>query len=691
MSAPATPPLSPRPLAPPSAPPGPIPPVVTADETDSPNASRDDDPGELARRAGAPSDFFDAITLDLFRDPVRIASTGMVYERHAIESWIASGGRLCPATGLAIPEDAAVDDIIVPDDALRARILDFALRKCPEIVDRETCAIVPSAEMRAHYAAARRRQREKDEACALRAAARGVKETPSSRPPPPPSLGGVSERRTTNDVGLFVPSAVSEQEIPRIPRRRSSDGSSSDGCFFPGWFSFPPAYALVLFFHLLAFAARVGVPAAFATAPIAENPFVGADACALLAGGGSSSRSNASSSSSIEHAPYASSGAAFAESEGGFAAWSAFFASAFAHAGFVDLVAFCVFFGLVAPATERVLGPFWIAWFATVAPAAGATASAAFAPGKIFVAGFGALAATAAAALVAASAGLFADEERRRRQLMMMRTTTLVRLRNRGGDISPSDDAQFVAAAVRGPGVAKPLFVPFWSSALALFFAFALSLAPFHDPVGALVSTLVGASFAVLACWPELEARRRLPSFAKRLAAVAAAALLIAPAIAVARVENKGAAAAGSGGEALLDALPAKWRLAADASCPPALAEAANWSCDADEFYAFSRRPSPGGEGEEEAFVLAPRCGGSGGSSESPGGGGNDGDGIGGASGTPPTEEENDALPPRPAAPPPTRADDEDDDEEETRRRRATAAKRIRRRRSDESERWWWW
>ena len=294
----------------------------------------------------------------------------------------------------------------------------------------------------------------------------------------------------------------------------------------------------MLFFHLLAFAARVGVPAAFATAPIAENPFVGADACALLAGG-SSSRSKTSSSSSIEHAPYASSGAAFAESEGGFAAWSAFFASAFAHAGFIDLLAFCVFFGLVAPATERVLGPFWILWFATVAPAAGATASAAFAPGKIFVAGFGALAATAAAALVAASAGLFADEERRRRQLMMMRTTTLVRLRNRGGEISPSDDVQFVAAAVRAPGVAKPLFVPFWSSASALFFAFALSLAPFHDPVGALVSTLVGASFAVLACWPELEARRRLPRFAKRLATVAAAALLIAPAIAVARVENK--------------------------------------------------------------------------------------------------------------------------------------------------------
>merc|ERR1719238_2089980 len=347
----------------------------------------------------------------------------MVYERHAIESWIASGGRLCPATGLAIPEDAAVDDIIVPDDALRARILDFALRECPEIVDRETCAIVPSAEMRAYYAA-RRRQREKDEACALRAAARGAKEAPSSRPPPP-SLGGVSERRTTNDVGLFVPSAVSEQEIPRIPRRRSPDGSSSDGCFFPGWFSFPPAYALVLFFHLLAFAVRVGVPAAFATAPIAENPFVGADACALLAG---SSRSKISSSIK---SPYASSGAAF-----------------------------------------------------------------------------GALAATAAAALVAASAGLFADEERRRRQLMMMRTTTLVRLRNQGGEISPNDDVQFVAAAVRGPGVAKPLFVPFWSSALALFFAFALSLAPFHDPVGALVSTLVGASFAVLACWPELEARR---------------------------------------------------------------------------------------------------------------------------------------------------------------------------------------
>ena len=132
---------------------------------------------------------------------------------------------------------------------------------------------------------------------------------------------------------------------------------------------------------------------------------------------------------------------------------------------------------------------------------------------------------------------------------------------------------------------------------------FALSLAPFHDPVGALVSTLVGASFAVLACWPELEARRRLSRFVKRLAMVAAAALLIAPAIAVARVENKGAAAAGPGGEAPLYAIPAKWRLAADASCPPALAEAANWSCNADEFYAFSRRPSPGGEGEEEAVA----------------------------------------------------------------------------------------
>ena len=182
------------------------------------------------------------------------------------------------------------------------------------------------------------------------------------------------------------------------------------------------------------------------------------------------------------------------------------------------------------------------------------------------------------------------------------------------------------------------------------------------------MSTLVGASFAVLA---GLNSRREEAAEIRQAPATAAAALLIAPAIAVARVENKGAAA-GPGGEALLDALPAKWRLAADAS--PRAAEAANWSCGGTSFTRFpvARLREEKAEEEESGSAEVRRLGRAVGV---PGGGGNDGDGIGGGDAADGGGERRATAE---AGPPPRRA--------RTTRRRRRRTRRRRNRREEDSE-----
>ena len=139
--APVTPPLSPR-----------YPPIPSADPAWSPDpARRDRDPHDptfdvedTARAANAPADFFCPVSLELMRDPVTIPSTGQTFERRAIESWLSRGGRLCPTTGL--PLDPA--ETFVPNDALRAAVLAWALEECPAVVDPETAAIRESPEAR---------------------------------------------------------------------------------------------------------------------------------------------------------------------------------------------------------------------------------------------------------------------------------------------------------------------------------------------------------------------------------------------------------------------------------------------------------------------------------------------------------------------------------------------------------------
>ena len=99
---------------------------------------------DTARAANAPADFFCPVSLELMRDPVTIPSTGQTFERRAIESWLSRGGRLCPTTGL--PLDPA--ETFVPNDALRAAVLAWALEECPAVVDPETAAIRESPEAR---------------------------------------------------------------------------------------------------------------------------------------------------------------------------------------------------------------------------------------------------------------------------------------------------------------------------------------------------------------------------------------------------------------------------------------------------------------------------------------------------------------------------------------------------------------
>ena len=142
MMAPVTPPRSPHgtPRSPRPTPRGPpTPRGAIATPPTPPSTSRI----RRARRT-RPRTFFCPVSLELMRDPVTIPSTGQTFERRAIESWLSRGGRLCPTTDS--PWTPA--ETFVPNDALRAAVLAWALEECPAVVDPETAAIRESPEAR---------------------------------------------------------------------------------------------------------------------------------------------------------------------------------------------------------------------------------------------------------------------------------------------------------------------------------------------------------------------------------------------------------------------------------------------------------------------------------------------------------------------------------------------------------------
>ena len=188
----------------------------------------------------------------------------------------ASGGRPAPPRP-GHPRDACVDDIIVPDDALRARDPRPRSESAPRSSTARRAPSCPAPRCERQYAAARRRQREKG---------RGVR----------PARGGegrrrrrlLARRRRLLSAGCPNDERRAASDSPSARRFRRAKSRESRGVAVAGasdgtarWFSFPPAYALVLFFHLLAFAARVGPGRLRDGVPIAENQASARDACAL--------------------------------------------------------------------------------------------------------------------------------------------------------------------------------------------------------------------------------------------------------------------------------------------------------------------------------------------------------------------------------------------------------------------------
>ena len=471
--APVTPPLSPR-----------YPPIPSADPAWSPDpARRDRDPHDptfdvedTARAANAPADFFCPVSLELMRDPVTIPSTGQTFERRAIESWLSRGGRLCPTTGL--PLDPA--ETFVPNDALRAAVLAWALEECPAVVDPETAAIRESPEARdarlaleradANAAAKRARHLATDRS--PRASSIPIVEGNPTSPVPSRDEG---DRDGEGDARVF-----SEGDARVfIPANRAVTPTSTNGRVARS--DRPPRYVLpwtFIAFAVVAFAYNVARVNRLTLAPLAENPLLGG-----------SKRNMIGDRDAVDpndrRPPYAHCGASWRVDRGGGDAMV--FTSPFAHGSLVNVLTTTFALAVAGPSACGDVGEFAFATTYLLSSFVGVAASMFAFADRVTCAGH---------AGVAGILGvLFARE-------MVMR---------RGGG----------ASFLPSRGVRAPTFV-----VLATVVVLA-SLAPYHDLVAPFAACIVGFLLAFLFYKPEFGASLGWRYRSERRAHVAARALLL--------------------------------------------------------------------------------------------------------------------------------------------------------------------
>ena len=465
MMAPVTPPLSPR-----------YPPIPSADPAWSPDpARRDRDPHDptfdvedTARAANAPADFFCPVSLELMRDPVTIPSTGQTFERRAIESWLSRGGRLCPTTGL--PLDPA--ETFVPNDALRAAVLAWALEECPAVVDPETAAIRESPEARDARLAL---ERADANAAAKRARHLATDRSPrvssipivEGNPTSPVPSRDEGDRDGEGDARVFIPANRAVTPTSTNGRVARSDR--------------PPRYVLpwmFIAFAVVAFAYNVVRVNRLTLAPLAENPLLGG-----------SKRNMIGDRDAVDpndrRPPYAHCGASWRVDRGGGDAMV--FTSPFAHGSLVNVLTTTFALAVAGPSACGDVGEFAFATTYLLSSFVGVAASMFAFADRVTCAGH---------AGVAGILGVFFARE------MVIR---------RGGG----------ASFLPSRGVRPSTFV-----ALATVVVLA-SLAPYHDLVAPFAACLVGFLLAFLFYKPEFGASLGWRYRSERRAHVAARALLL--------------------------------------------------------------------------------------------------------------------------------------------------------------------
>lgn len=602
MMAPDTPPLSPR-----------YPPIPSADPAWSPDPARrdrnpfnpTDDVEDLARAANAPADFFCPISLELMRDPVTIPSTGQTFERRAIESWLSRGGRLCPTTGL--PLDPA--ETFVPNDALRAAVLAWALDRCPAVVDPDTAAIRESPESRdARVALERAAERAQADAAAKRQRDLAIDRSLCAYPTPTVegnpgfrvgartsgnSFGGDGggEGDVDVDVRVFIPANRAGFRTTTTNTRTASAlapaRERSPRYFLPWAFV---AFAVVAFGYNLARVNDV------AFAPLGENPLLGGAKRYMIG--------DDDAVDPLERRPpYAHCGALWRVDRGGGGAMV--LTSPFAHGSLVNLAATAWAVSAVGPSACGDVGEFAFAATYLLSAFAGVAASMFAFADRVTCAGH------------AGIAGILG--------LLLARNLVI----SRGGEGDPSGTRPAIGAAI------------------ALVFA---SFAPYHDLVAPFAAALVGFFLAFLFYKPEFGASLGWSYRAETRAHVAARVLLL-----VAFVLPFALAAGLKRGDALAAATRRSDALEM-MRCVPGVRP---WSCDVDLLC--------GGVGGVADDVA---CGGDGWGEANDGGGeGNDDfdDGDGGDG----SDDRRDGSTSYPAPPPPpprrrrdgTRAYGDDDDD----------------------------
>ena len=402
------------------------------------------------------------------RDPVTIPSTGQTFERRAIESWLSRGGRLCPTTGL--PLDPA--ETFVPNDALRAAVLAWALEECPRR---------RRSRNRRHPRIARsaRRARLALERADANAAAKRARTT--SRPIEAPAfLRSRSSRETRRPRYLRRDRAIAtaRRRAVFIPANRAVTPTSTNGRVARS--DRPPRYVLpwtFIAFAVVAFAYNVARVNRLTFAPLAENPLLGG-----------SKRNMIGDRDAVDpndrRPPYAHCGASWRVDRGGGDAMV--FTSPFAHGSLVNVLTTTFALAAAGPSASRRRGEFAFATTYLLSSFVGVAASMFAFADRVTCAGH---------AGVAGILGVFFARE------MVIR---------RGGGV-------FFTLARRSTfGVRR-------SSAVVVL----ASLAPYHDLVAPFAAFLVGFLLAFLFYKPEFGASLGWRYRSERRAHVAARALLL--------------------------------------------------------------------------------------------------------------------------------------------------------------------
>eukprot|EP01039_Chlorochromonas_danica_P001318 gene1318-1439_t len=103
--------------------------VLHTNQSESKSEEKSEVPNKLHNSSKIPQEFLCSINGHVMKDPVRVKSTGLVFERATIELWLATRGAVCPITNTFLDKSQ-----LEPDEELRNRIKRYQIQQITSAV-----------------------------------------------------------------------------------------------------------------------------------------------------------------------------------------------------------------------------------------------------------------------------------------------------------------------------------------------------------------------------------------------------------------------------------------------------------------------------------------------------------------------------------------------------------------------------